>query len=375
MRNMIRKMAALLLTVLLLPGAVAARGEAAPLALCPEIEPLVILAADYTAAADEIAAGYGATLEWSRSQRPDGNDVLLCERSGGMTALITDAQGRLLALTGAEILDPENTQESWQRFCAAMLATLRPVLCAGGMEKDAALETLLDACNDTPGFMSGVLGVLQTGVPLRFTFCGHDAEIAMLEYGEAVMLTLYVDFEATLPTEEAAPAETGEAAQASAESFRADDYVRAMNAIVAAHGGEVQWMTQDAGNGLTATVCVTLGSPVLLSEGDRLVALSAVSTYDPEEMQQTFDGFMGAMIAAMGPVLVLQGVPAEETIAHLTPVINAEGFIPSVIRVLTDGECFDFDFGGYPCTVSLEQAEGARWVTLFIDFSTPAGTD
>ena len=132
-------------------------------------------------------------------------------------------------------------------------------------------------------------------------------------------------------------------------------------------GLELEWLsTPGPEDGLTATVCTTMGCPALLSRDDALITITTVSLHDPAELQETFDAAMFQLMTALGPVCMLRGTPEEDVFTPLSACFNAEGFIPGVIGVLTTGEPFSFTFEGYPCTLSLETVGDQVWVSLFV---------
>lgn len=139
----------------------------------------------------------------------------------------------------------------------------------------------------------------------------------------------------------------------------AQAYMAGLELLAAHAGGTLEWSSESfpAAPELTAITCVTLdGSPVLITSGDTVVMLAARNTFDPADVQGSFDMCMGSILSVLLPVLISGGMTREEAIDAILPFINGEDFIPGVLRAM-NGEEFWFTFEGHDGLIVLLEDE------------------
>ena len=359
---------------LLLCCAAPALAETAPVELrLPEggfVHPEQVLLEDYLAWADELAAQYGAVNEWATSPFSDGLVSVDCVNRNGASLLAT-TDGRVVALNVAIPLDVNNPQEGYEAFLSTMIVGLQPLLRTQGMDCATATSAFIEACNTSEGFLVGIGDVVYTGAPLAFTYLGYEGDVTLLQVDgvTCIVLALYLDMDVLSETAALLADSTVEPVPAAgaAQRLSTQAYIDCYTAIAASYGVELQWQTIDYDDGMTLLICVTMENPGLLTLGDTLVSISAAIPYDTGDMQATFDGLVSTMLVTLETLYQAMGHTAEESDEMMYTFFNQEGFIASVIRVLTTGEEFNFTFEGYPCTLVLqEDGSGNVYVGLLV---------
>lgn len=139
----------------------------------------------------------------------------------------------------------------------------------------------------------------------------------------------------------------------------AQAYMAGLELMAAHAGGTLEWSSKPfpAAQELTAITCVTMdGSPVLITSGDTVVMLAARNTFDPADVQGSFDMCMGSILSVLLPVLISGGMTQEEAIDAILPFVNGDDFIPGVIRAM-NGEEFWFTFEGHDGLIVLLEDE------------------
>ena len=139
----------------------------------------------------------------------------------------------------------------------------------------------------------------------------------------------------------------------------AQAYMAGLEALAAEIGGTLEWGSEPFGAApdLTEITCITTGGvPVLIVSGDTVVMLATRTAFDPEDMQASFELFMGAMISALIPVLTASGLTMDEALDAMVPLVNSEDFIPGVVRAMNGGE-FWFRIGDWDALIALVDSD------------------
>ena len=378
-----KRLIALLSILALLLSALPSMAEEAPVVLrLPDqelIPPEYVLLTDYIAWADELAASNGAAHEWSATPLDDQVTVTTCGPCGDQPALMSTANGHLVAFTAGVIMDARDVHGCYNQFLSTMLVTLQPLMRTQGLDCSAATDAIIEACNTSEGYLAGIGSVLNTGKPMRFTFMGYEGEIALLQVGNQVLFVLYLSLEPAVneagsTAEEVPPA--GQIVMPEAAALSLQDYLAAVNRLAADYGGTLSWSELPLTDELTAHSCDTLGgNPTVVCDREGMVVSIITGTYvDASQLQACFDDFMGSIITAMGALLYHQGVDKQEMLQMLSPVMT--NLAPDIIALLTQGgEAISFMFCGYDCAITLEETAEGRILSLTVNVQPeiPAG--
>lgn len=325
----------------------------------------------YLAGADAHAADYGFTLTWTQEPYADGMTMTICETFDGQPVLVSSPDGTLVAMVSGALYDPEHPESFNEDFVSALLFAFAPILRAQGMSGEEILGALADYCN-ADNFLPGIVNVMETGTPMSFTFRGYEGEIALMEANGQTLLSMFLLFDpaAFYGDAEAEPeAEPTAAAQAQTPSPRlAADYIAAVNRLVADYGGTLQWSEQAFPGGMTAHICDTLGgNPTVLAADDgTLVAVSVATPIDETQLQTSFDDFMGALSTTCMTFFYMDGSDKDAALEAVVPILNADGFIPDVISVMTEGGEFTFTLMGYESIICQEEIGGTPVIYMLL---------
>ena len=378
-----KRLLSLLTALCLLLTTCPALAEEAPVVLrLPEqelIPPEYILLTDYIAWADELAASNGAAHEWSATPLDDQVTVTTCGPCGDQPALMSTADGHLVAFTAGVIMDAGDVHGCYNQFLSTMLVTLQPLMRTQGLDCSAATDAIIEACNTSEGYLAGIGSVLNTGKPMRFTFMGYEGEIALLQVGDQVLFVLYLCLEPAAGESSGAPegdALAGQVVMAEAAALSLQDYLAAVNRLAADYRGTLSWSEFPLWDELTAHSCDTLGgNPTVVCDSEGMVVSIITGTYvDASQLQACFDDFMGSIITAMGALLYHQGADKQEMLQMLSPVMT--NLAPDVIALLTQGgEAISFMYCGYDCAITLEETAEGRILSLTVNVQPeiPAG--
>lgn len=327
--------------------------------------PAPLTLAAWLAAADAHAADYGYTLTWQQQPYQNEMTMTICDQLGGKPVLVSAPDGTLVALTTGATYDPGHPELFNEEFIAAMLFAFAPILRAEGMDRDAVNSALADFCNAN-GFLPGVVRVMETGETMNFTFRGYACRIDLLDVGGTTTLSLLVTFsEVGSPSE---PALTP-ARDVPETSFPLTaDFIATMNSLAADYGGSLEWSEVPLPDGLTGHVCTTLDSnPAIASAPDgTLVAINNAVPIDSEQLQASFDSFIGAMMTTMLPFFYMDGADSTRAMELLAPIFNADGFIPAIIQVMTRGGMTEFAFMGYQTRIFRTEVDGTPLICMLM---------
>lgn len=318
----------------------------------------------YLACADAHAADYGYTLSWQQHPYEDDMTMTICDQFGGNPVLLSTADGTLFALTTGAIYDPEHPELFSEDFVTALLFAFAPILRAEGMDKEEVTAALADFCN-ADSFLPGIASVMETGQPMDFTFRGYKGNIELLDVGGQCVLALLLLLSEPYAPDEQTPAP---AVESSRDVPLTADFIAATDELAADYGGVLEWFEVPLTEALTGHICSTLGgNPTLVSGPDgTLVAISITVPIDSEQMQATFDSFIGAMMTPMLTFLYLDGADRATAMERLTPILNADGFIPGIIDVMTQGGMMEFAFMGYEAEILRTAVDGAPTLIMLM---------
>ena len=323
----------------------------------------------YLAGTEAHAADYGLTLSWTQEPYGDDMTVTICEQNDGKPVLLSNADGTLVAMTTGAVYDPEHPERFNEDFVAALLFAFTPILRAEGLGKEEIPTELANYCN-ADGFLPGIAQVMQTGEPMAFTFRGYRGEIALLEINGQTLLSLFLVFDEAYFPGNADPVLTNPAAapEAAADRILTVDYIAGLEALVADYGGTLTWSVMPFSDDLTAHICDTLGgNPTLLSAPDgTLVAISIVVSIDEADLQASFDEYMGAMITSFEIFFRMDGMGQQEALELLVPIVNADGFVPDIIDVITRGGDMTFTFLGYEGVIERIEVDGGSLICMLL---------
>lgn len=321
----------------------------------------------YLAGADAHAADYGYTLSWTQAPYADGMTMTLCDTFDGQPVLVSAPDGTLVAMLCGALYNPEHPETFNEDFVASFLFALAPILRAEGMDRDGVNSALADYCN-ADGFLPSVALAMETGEPMAFTFRGYEGEIALMEVRGQKLMSLFLVFDPAAFYGEPETVDTPAAQPEPPATVLTADYMAAMDTQVADYGGTLQWSEQAFPGGQTAHICDTLGgNPTLLSADDgTLVAISIASPIDETNMQATFDDFMGALGTACMSFCYMDGADKTAALEIVTPILNADGFIPGIIRVMTGGDDMTLTLMGYEATISRTDVDGVPVIYMLL---------
>lgn len=155
------------------------------------------------------------------------------------------------------------------------------------------------------------------------------------------------------------PALAETAPESALAPLSAQTYMAGLEALAADLGGTLEWHSEPFPStpDLTYVACDTLGGiPVLIVSGDTVVMLACSAAFDPEDVQASFELFMGAMVSTLLPVLTASGLTMDEALDAMVPFVNSEDFIPGVTSAMEGGE-FWFRIGDCDALIALVDSD------------------
>lgn len=164
-------------------------------------------------------------------------------------------------------------------------------------------------------------------------------------------------------------AETSEPAPA---PIATQSFIDTYNAMAGEHGLTIEWGETPISETVTIFTCDTMGgSPALMSSGGVLLAITSGTQFDPDHVQESFNSYMGEVIVTLHVLLLASGMDDEAATAVLFEFVNADGFIPGIIKTLNTGEPMTFEFEGYPGETGLLLAGDVPLLSFHLNLDQP----
>lgn len=159
---------------------------------------------------------------------------------------------------------------------------------------------------------------------------------------------------------------------AAAQTIPADPVKPSVSAVRAAlddmagkNGLRNFWITQSAGDGLTAHINLTSDiRPNLLASGDTLVMLTIGVNFDPGS-DFPYAAFIDSTLLMTVSVLVATGVPEAEAYQAMLPMVNDEGFLRG-LDAAAAGEVFWFLCDGYEAIIARNDVGSQPRLCLYL---------